>query len=226
MLNPQAMESTAPEIQPPTESTSPRYEIGEKVNIIVVAATPLGFKVLINDTDDGILYGNEVFEELRAGQHTVAYVKKIRDDQKIDLIMQPLGSFGMDQLGEKIMKLLTAKAGFLPVHDKTPAEKIYDLFGVSKKKYKMALGGLYRKRLITISDEGIRLAEKVEAKPDQTASTRRLSSAAPAIAAVPPSSGTPSKSAVHQPQRRSVAQPIFKPSRASKLFGTSGPSKK
>lgn len=144
------------------ETPEPKYKPNQQVNIIVVAATPLGFKCLINDVDDGILYANEVFEELRAGQHTVAYVNRIREDGKIDLIMQPHGSFGMDTVGEKIMKMLGDRDGYLPIDAKTEAQEIYEKFGVSKKKFKMALGGLYKKRLVVIGDDGIRLASQAE----------------------------------------------------------------
>ena len=81
----------------------------------------------------------------------------MRDDKKIDLILQPLGNFGSTDLGEQILEKLKEKNGFLPITDKTDPNVIYNMFGVSKKKYKMALGGIYKKKLILIEDGGIRL---------------------------------------------------------------------
>jgi predicted RNA-binding protein (virulence factor B family) len=104
-----------------------------------------------------MLFTNEIFEQLDYGQKIKGYIKQIRPDGKIDLTLQPLGSKGAADLGEKILEVLKAKGGFLPLTEKTPPETIYDLFGVSKKKYKMALGGLYKKRIIAIQDDGIKL---------------------------------------------------------------------
>jgi predicted RNA-binding protein (virulence factor B family) len=134
------------------------YKENQKVDLFVVGKSELGFKAVINDKHMGVFYENEVFQDISYGQRLPGFIKKIRDDGKIDLILQPMGSFGAKDLGEKILEVLKQHNGFLAVTDKTSAEKIYDLFGVSKKKYKMALGGLYKKRLVTIGDDGLRLA--------------------------------------------------------------------
>jgi len=134
------------------------YKENEKVDLLVYGKTDLGYKAIINNRHSGVLYQNEVFQDLKYGQHLPGYIKKIRpEDGKIDLALQPLGHKGSVDLGEKILERLREEGGFLPLTEKTPPEKIYDLFGVSKKKYKMALGGLYKKRLIVIEDNGIRL---------------------------------------------------------------------
>ncbi len=134
-----------------------KYELGQKVELVILRETDLGFVAKVNDTDEGLLYHSEVFERLDKGQTLPGYVKKIREDGRLDLILQAFGNFGSEELGLQILEILKRHNGFLPVNDKTPAEKIYDLFGVSKKKYKIALGGLYKKKLIAISDDGIRL---------------------------------------------------------------------
>lgn len=131
----------------------------EQVSAFVVEKNEIGYKVIVNDTHWGILYDSEVFEKLNIGQHLKAYVTKCRPDGKIDLYMQPLGYKAIPSVEEKILKVLE-EDGFLAITDKTPAEKIYDLFQVSKKKFKMALGGLYKKRLISIEEKGIRLLTK------------------------------------------------------------------
>lgn len=133
------------------------YKENQKVDLFVVGKTEMGFKAIINNRHVGVIYQNEVFQDLAYGQRLPGYIKKLREDGKIDLILQALGSFGAQDLGEKILDVLTREGGFLPVHDKTSAEEIYALFGVSKKKFKMALGGLYKKRLVTVGDDGVRL---------------------------------------------------------------------
>ena len=118
------------------------------------------FKAIINGNHWGMLYNNEIFQPLEHGQKLAGFIKKIRADGKIDLSLQDLNADPIKDLPEKILSLLKNKGGFLSVNDKTPAEEIYELFGVSKKKYKIALGGLYKKRLITVEDDGIRLSSK------------------------------------------------------------------
>lgn len=132
-----------------------QYVPGQKVDLVILRETDLGFVAKINGEDEGLLYHNEVFAELRPGQELVGYINRVRENSKIDLLLRPFGSFGSDQLAEKILELLEEEGGFLPVNDHSPAEKIYSLFGVSKKKFKMAIGGLYKKRLILITEKGI-----------------------------------------------------------------------
>lgn len=136
------------------------YEEGQSVDLFIAAKTDLGFKAVINGQHWGILYFNEVFETLDFGQKTKGYIKSLRPDGKIDLSLQKAGYKAQDDIGEKILEILKQKNGFLPITDKTPPETIYQVFGVSKKKYKMALGGLYKKRLIAIEETGIRLLNK------------------------------------------------------------------
>lgn len=133
------------------------YSIEQKVDLLIIGKTDLGYKAIINGKHLGIIYNNEVFQDIRYADKMPGYIKKIREDGKIDLILQPFGNKGADDLGQKILDLLKEKGGFLPLTDKTSPEEIYDLFGVSKKKYKMALGGIYKKKLITIAPDGIKL---------------------------------------------------------------------
>jgi hypothetical protein len=135
------------------------YKEQQKVDLFIVGKTDLGFKAIINGRHVGVIYKNEVFQDLSYGQRLPGYIKKVRDDGKIDLMLQTTGHKGAADLGEKILDLLKNEGGFLGITDKTEPAEIYDLFGVSKKKFKMAVGGLYKKRLITVSDEGIRLTK-------------------------------------------------------------------
>ena len=137
-----------------------KYTEGQEVDLLIAAETDLGFKAIINNHHWGVLYHSEVFQPLSYGQRIKGFIKKLREDGKIDLILQQAGhKAAQGDIGPKILEELKKQGGFLPVNDKTSAETIYELFGVSKKKYKIALGGLYKKRLITVDDDGIRLAK-------------------------------------------------------------------
>lgn len=138
------------------------YSLEQKVDLLIIGQTDLGFKAIINGKHLGILYKNEVFQDLRYSDQVTGYIKKIREDGKIDLILQPFGSKGAGDLGDIILALLKEKGGFLPLTDQSTPETIYELFGVSKKKYKMALGGIYKKKLITIEPDGIKLISLAE----------------------------------------------------------------
>ena len=137
-----------------------KYEPGQKVEMIILRETNLGFVARINGIDEGLLYHNELFEQLEPSDVRDGYIKRVRADGSIDLQLNAFGNLGADELGDSILEALRHHKGSLPVNDKSPAEKIYDLFGVSKKKYKIALGGLYKKRLIKITETGIELVEK------------------------------------------------------------------
>jgi uncharacterized protein len=132
---------------------------GQKVDLKILRKTDLGFVALINGKDEGLLYHSEIFEILEPDQELPGYINRVRADGSIDLLLQAFGNFGTEEIGERILKALADADGFLPVNDKTSAEKIYDLFGVSKKKYKIALGGLYKSRLISIHEDGIRFTK-------------------------------------------------------------------
>ena len=134
-------------------------KLEQKVDLIIYDKTELGYKALINKKFIGILYNNEVFKPLQYLETCVGYVKKIRDDKKVDLILQPFGNKGADDLGLRIIEALEDNNGFLAITDKTEPEAIYKIFQVSKKKFKMALGGIYKKRLVTIDDKGIHLVK-------------------------------------------------------------------
>jgi uncharacterized protein len=133
------------------------YTRGQKVDLIILRETQLGFVAQINGADEGLLYHNEVFEHLEIQQALPGYIKDVRPDGRIDLLLFALGHLASDELGERILGLLKENNGFLPLNDKSPAEEVYKHFGISKKKYKMAIGGLYKRRLIKITEKGMEL---------------------------------------------------------------------
>ncbi len=130
---------------------------GDEVELMVYQKTDLGYKVIINEEHDGLLYANEVFREIKPGDKLDGYVKKVRPDNKIDVTLQKSTRSEVDILSAQLLEQLQNNKGFLPYTDRSDAETIYATFKVSKKVFKKALGFLYKKRKITISDEGIML---------------------------------------------------------------------
>ncbi|MFA5921505.1 MAG: S1-like domain-containing RNA-binding protein [Methylococcaceae bacterium] len=133
------------------------FEVGQKVSLIIADKTELGFKAIVNNTHWGLLYQNELFQPLRKGQKLDGYIKKIRDDQKIDLSLHHPGYGKVVSLTDNILIKLKENDGVLMLSDKSPPEAIYAVFGVSKKVFKQAIGALYKKKLITIDKNRIRL---------------------------------------------------------------------
>jgi predicted RNA-binding protein (virulence factor B family) len=142
------------------EQSTHLYTQGQQVELFLIGKTDLGFKAVVNGLHAGIIYSSEVFKSIVVGDRIDGFIKQIRPDGKLDLILQNpnlVGHHAADEVAQKIILLLNEQNGYLAVDSKTSADKIYDMFGVSKKRFKIALGGLYRQRLITIDDDGIRL---------------------------------------------------------------------
>lgn len=139
------------------DNLPPDYESGQEVDLLIAGETDLGFNAIINNKHLGVLYKNEVFKPLRKGERIKGYIKKIREDEKIDLILQKPGYAKVDDISMKIVEVLKSHGGFISVTDKSDPDTIYELFGVSKKTYKKAIGALFKFRIIDIEDKGIRL---------------------------------------------------------------------
>ena len=131
----------------------------EAVTALVFQETDLGYKVLVNQRYEGLIYRNEVFDALAIGDARSGYVKKIRDDGKLDISLQPIGVAGIDAARETVLQKLREADGYLPYHDKSESEDIQRAFGLSKKAFKRAIGGLYKDKKIALEDEGIRLTD-------------------------------------------------------------------
>ena len=137
----------------------PPFKSNQEVDLLIYGRTELGYKAIINNSHGGILYENEVYQELHPGDRITGYIRKVRDDGKIDLRLDKPGYGGVGELAEQILETLRANHGFLGLTDKSPAGEIGRLFGVSKNAFKMAVGALYKKRLITLDAFGITLVE-------------------------------------------------------------------
>lgn len=139
------------------DATTPELEEGQEVELLLYQRTQLGWKAIINQRYSGVLYENEVFQVLSEGQQLKGYVKQIRPDEKIDLTLHKPGYEKVDDFSNTLFDILKEFGGFLPFTDKSSAEAIYNRFGVSKKTFKKAVGDLYKKRLIGLEPDGLRL---------------------------------------------------------------------
>ena len=137
------------------------YEPGQEVSILIWQKTDLGFKAIIENRYSGLLYESEIFQPLHTGMTLKAYVKQVREDGKIDLILQKPGQGKVEDFAATLLDYIREQGGHITLHDKSPAEEIYDTFGVSKKTFKKAVGDLYKKHLVSLQENGIELAKKL-----------------------------------------------------------------
>jgi predicted RNA-binding protein (virulence factor B family) len=133
------------------------YQPGDEVNIIVWSKTELGFKVIINNKHQGIVYSNEIFKPVQQGRKLKAFISKVREDGKIDVSLEKPGYEKVDELSQVILNQLIKNNGFLDVGDKSEAGYIYHLFNMSKKNFKKSIGTLFKQKIIMIEESGIRL---------------------------------------------------------------------
>ena len=129
----------------------------EEVNILVTHLTEKGANVIINGVHKGLIYLEDIFEDIRTGDRIKAFVKKIRDDNKIDIVIQTPGFKSIEPNAQYILDELKATGGFLPLHDKSSPETIKENLGLSKKSFKKAIGSLYKNKQIVIKEDGIEL---------------------------------------------------------------------
>jgi len=137
-------------------SDTQKLEKNQEVEILLFAKTPMGYKVIINDTYEGMIYNNEIFSDVNVGEKMTAYIKNIRDDKKVDVSLQPIGKSNADDINtKKVLDVLAQNFNDLPYNYKTDADTIKELFGISKKAYKRALTKLVEDNIIKIDDEGM-----------------------------------------------------------------------
>ncbi len=139
------------------DNTPPEYEHGDEVQLLIAEETDLGYKAIVNNLHWGMLYKNQLYQELSQGQKISGYINKVRDDDKIDLLLEKPGYEKVDTISQKILDELKQNRGFMAVSDKTSPDMINAMFGISKKNFKKAIGSLYKKRMITFDSDGIRL---------------------------------------------------------------------
>ena len=135
-------------------------ENGEEVDLIVSHITEVGINVIINEKHKGLLYKNEVYEDLRTGDRIVGYIKNIRPDGKIDVSAVKLGFEKVEPSAQAILDELKASRGFLRLNDDSNPEDIKSVLKMSKKTFKKAIGTLYKEKRIEIKEDGIYLVKE------------------------------------------------------------------
>lgn len=139
------------------DNIPPEYEEGQEVDILISNKSEIGYTVVINNLHSGLLYANEVFQKIYRGDKMKAYIKKVREDEKIDLILDKPGYGKIDSISQSILDKIKEHGGFILQTDKSSPEEIQRTFGISKKSFKKAVGALYKQKLISIEEKGIRL---------------------------------------------------------------------
>jgi len=133
------------------------YQQGDKVKLIIGGKTDLGFKAIVNDLHWGLLYDNEIFQPLRIGKKIDGYIKQVREDGRLDLILTRGSKNKVNSFTDKLLDSMQKNGGFLPLHDKSAPELIQRTLGVSKKTFKATVGNLLKNGKLTIEKDGIRL---------------------------------------------------------------------
>jgi uncharacterized protein len=129
----------------------------DPVDIFVYRKTDLGYEVIVNNKHIGLMHFGDIFQPIKIGDRIPGFIKKIRPDLKLDIMPGQAGYKKVENETDKILRLLAEKKGWLPYHDKSAPEDIYDYFGMSKKTFKMALGALYKQKKISLVENGIQL---------------------------------------------------------------------
>jgi hypothetical protein len=139
------------------KSIKPDLKYGEEVDLIVWNKTDLGVKVIVNGTHQGLLYNNEIFNEIKMGDRIKGFVKLIREDNKLDISLQKQGYSNIEPNAKKILEKLESNNGFVALNDKSDPTLIVAALGMSKSTFKKSIGALYKLRKISIDKDGIRL---------------------------------------------------------------------
>ncbi len=138
------------------------FEMNQEVSLLISDESDLGYRAIINNLALGFIYRNDLFRTIRIGEKIRGYIKNIREDGRVDLYLQKPGFEKIVDIGDQILEKIAAAGGFIAVTDKSQPEDIYRLFGTSKKNYKKAVGGLYKKGLVNLEESGVRLIRKKE----------------------------------------------------------------
>ena len=139
------------------DKTPALYKEGEKVDLLIWGKSDIGIKAIINNAHWGVLYQNEIFQKLKCGERIPGFIKTLRDDGKVDLSLYPPGHRKVDALSETLVSVLKEHDGFLPLTDRSSPREIYAMLGASKKTFKKAVGALYKRQMIIIKKDGIKL---------------------------------------------------------------------
>lgn len=137
--------------------TPKQYAEEQEVELLITYQSDLGYKAVVEGVHTGMLYANEIYQDIKPGQKIKGYIKKIREDGKLDLLLQKPGFEKIDDFSLLLLKELSDSDGFIALNDKSHPDKIKSKFHVSKKVFKKAIGALYKQKKITLENGGIRL---------------------------------------------------------------------
>ncbi|MDP4964659.1 MAG: S1-like domain-containing RNA-binding protein [Salibacteraceae bacterium] len=136
------------------------FEKGQPLNAVVFDRTEIGYKVMLDKTYSGMIYANQVFQKLSIGQELTVYVNNIREDGKIDVLVQKPGVASIEDSTSLLRTALQENNGYLPLTDSSSPQEISTLLHISKKQFKKAVGNLYKQREIKLTEDGIELVKK------------------------------------------------------------------
>ncbi|MBT8210877.1 MAG: GntR family transcriptional regulator [Eudoraea sp.] len=139
------------------DNTTLEVSTRQQVDLLIARKSDLGWDVIVNNKHRGLIFQNQVHRDLRVGDRLPGYIRQIRTDQKLDVVLQPLGLEKLEPAAEKIYQQLQDKGGVLKLHDKSSPELIQRELQMSKKTFKKAIGNLYRAKKIELRDNGIYL---------------------------------------------------------------------
>ncbi|HEY0977233.1 MAG TPA: S1-like domain-containing RNA-binding protein [Flavobacteriales bacterium] len=128
---------------------------GDEVALMVFGRSELGWSVIVNDRHQGLIHASEVFRPIAIGDRTTGYVRKVREDNKLDITLQAIGYAQYNDSNVALLAKHLQRTGFLDLTDKSSPEDIHAVFGISKKAFKQALGALYKERKVRIEPQGI-----------------------------------------------------------------------
>lgn len=132
--------------------TDPDYYHRQRVEVLVVQASDLGYRVIVNNAHWGQIYQNETYQNVNVGDRLTAFVKQVRRDGKVDVTLAKIEKMRVDDLADRVVDYLEAHGGEMPLTDKSSPEDIQDAFQCSKKDFKKALGQLYKQQKVTLGD--------------------------------------------------------------------------
>jgi predicted RNA-binding protein (virulence factor B family) len=132
---------------------------GDQVDLLIAERTDLGYNVIVNKYHIGLIFYSDIFKRISIGQRLVGFVKLVREDNKLDISLEKIGYERIEGHALAIHERLKSSGGYLPLTDKSSPKEIEDLFEMSKKNFKKAIGGLYKQGLIVLEEQGIRLVE-------------------------------------------------------------------
>lgn len=139
------------------QKDTPPYTVGTETDLLIWQKTDLGFKVIIDNRYQGLIYEDQIFKRIHTGDRMKGYISRVRKDGKLDVTLQPLGYQQARAFSDALLQYLKNNGGFCDLGDKSDAEDIKRRFQVSKKTFKKAVGDLYKRCLIVLDEQGIRL---------------------------------------------------------------------